>query len=61
MEELLQLIKKYSQKVNTEHWLVAYTNCIIEIHNEHKAIICATSIEQAKDELINKINNGTKQ
>lgn len=56
MEELLELIKKFEDITNREYWLVAYTDGVIEIHNDHKAIICASNIEEAKEQLIGRID-----
>ena len=55
MEELLKLIKDFEKIAGRDYWLVAYTDGTIEIHNDHKAIICTTSIEEAKKQLIERM------
>jgi Cu2+-containing amine oxidase len=51
MDELLELIKKFEKIANRDYWLVAYTDGTIEVHNDHKAIISAKNIEEAKKQL----------
>jgi len=48
MEELLKLVTQLQNKNNREYWLVFYTDGIIEVHDDHKAIICVDSIEDVE-------------
>lgn len=51
MDELLELIKKFEKIHNEEYWLVAYTDGIIEVHNDHRVIILTTDLGEAIKQL----------